>query len=77
MQNEELTPHDKGTLRKIRGKSRESIILMFLEWLIPWRWLRIVAKGIFILLITGMILLWLIRISEPLTDLVDKVHRVL
>jgi hypothetical protein len=74
MQNEELTPHDKGGLRKIRWKSQESIILMFVEWLIPWRWLRIVAKGIFILVVTGMILLWLMKISGPLIDLADKIR---
>jgi hypothetical protein len=76
MQNEELTPHDKGVLRKIRWKSQESIILIFLEWLLPWRWLRIVAKGIFILAVTGMILLWLMGILGTFTDLPDKVHSV-
>ncbi|MGF9756109.1 hypothetical protein AAII07_12955 [Microvirga sp. 0TCS3.31] len=76
MQNEELTPRGKGVLRKIRWKSQESIILTFLEWLIPWRWLRIVAKGIFILLVTGMILLWLMEISGTLIDLADKVQSV-
>jgi hypothetical protein len=59
MLNEDPRPHDKGILRKIRGRSQESILLEFFEWLVPWKWGRIIVRVIFTLVVIGLLLLWL------------------
>jgi hypothetical protein len=55
-----LDTEDKGVLRKIRSKSEPDTFLMFLEWLVPWPWAKMIIRVLFILSVLVIWLVWLV-----------------